>query len=90
MELKPMSPEMEELRSVIISSNLASCYLILELLKSERDETLNYDKFKSHWIGIYKSTYEKVSKMKPRKSSRKEFIEMVRTVNQEIKRKKEA
>ena len=39
MDLKQMSPEMDELRNVIISSNLASCYLVLELLKSEKNET---------------------------------------------------
>jgi len=70
MDLKPLSPELNELRNVVISSNLASCYLILELLKSEKNETLNYEKFRDHWIDIYKSTYGIVSKMKPRKSSR--------------------
>jgi hypothetical protein len=70
MDLKPLSPELNELRNVIIASNLASCYLILELLKSEKNETLNYEKFRSQWIDIYKSTHGIVSKMKPRKSSR--------------------
>jgi len=70
MDLKPLSPELNELRNVVISSNLASCYLVLELLKSEKNETLNYEKFRDHWIEIYKSTYGIVSKMKPRKSSR--------------------
>jgi hypothetical protein len=70
MELKPLSPELNELRNVIISSNLTSCYLVLELLKSDRDETLNYDKFKNHWIEIYKSTHGIISKMKPRRISR--------------------
>ena len=67
MDLKPISPEFDELRNVIISSNLTSCYLVLELLKSEKNESLLYEEFKSHWIDIYKSTYEIVSKMKPRK-----------------------
>ena len=70
MELKPLSPELNELRNVIISSNLASCYLSLELLKSDRNETLNYEKFRGQWIDVYKSTHGIVSKMKPRKSSR--------------------
>lgn len=70
MDLKPLPPELNELRNVIVASNLASCYLILELLKSEKNETLNYEKFRSQWIDIYKSTYGIVSKMKPRKSSR--------------------
>jgi hypothetical protein len=71
MELKPLSPEFNELRSVIISSNLTSCYLVLEVLKSGENETLNYEKFKHHWIDLYKSIYDIVSEMKPRKSSRK-------------------
>ncbi len=70
MDLKPLSPELNELRNVIIASNLASCYLVLELLKSEKNETLNYEKFRSQWIDIYKSTHGIVSKMKPRRSSR--------------------
>ncbi len=70
MDLKPLSPELDELRNVIIASNLASCYLILELLKSEKNETLNYEKFRSQWIDIYKSTHGIVSKMKPRRFSR--------------------
>ncbi len=70
MELKALSPELNELRNVVLSSNLASCYLVLELLKSEKNETLNYEKFRDQWIEIYKSTYGIVSKMKPRKSSR--------------------
>ncbi len=71
MELKPLSPELAELRNVILSSNLTSCYLVLQLLKSEKDETLIYDKFSSRWMDVYKSTYGIVSKMKPRTSSRK-------------------
>lgn len=70
MELKPLSPKLDELRNVIIASNLTSCYLVLELLKLEKDEILIYDKFRSHWMDIYKSNYEIVSKMKPRKSLR--------------------
>ena len=70
MELKPLSPKLDELRNVILSSNLTSCYLVLELLKSEKDETLIYDQFRSHWMDVYKSTYGIVSKMKPRKLSR--------------------
>ncbi len=70
MELKPLSPELSELRNVVISSNLASCYLVLELLKSDKNETLNYERFRDQWIDVYKSTYGIVSKMKPRKISR--------------------
>ena len=72
MDLKPLSPELNELRNVIISSNLASCYLVLEMLKSEKNETSLYKDFRDQWIDIYKSTYRVVSKMKPRKESRQE------------------
>jgi len=70
MDLKPLSPELDELRNVILSSNLTSCYLVLELLKLEKNETLIYDKFRSHWMDIYKSTYKIISKMESRKSTR--------------------
>jgi len=70
MELKPLSPELDELRNVIISSNLTSCYLLLEELAAGKGERINYEKFKTHWINVYKSTYNLVSKMKTRKSSR--------------------
>ena len=70
MDLKPLSPELNELRNVIISSNFASCFLVLEMLKSEGNDTPNYEKFRGQWINIYKSTHRVVSKMKPRKSSR--------------------
>ena len=72
MYLKPMSPEMDELRKVIITSNLTTCYLILELLRSEKNEITRYKDFRDQWIDLYKSTYGVVSKMKPRKASRKE------------------
>ena len=70
MELKPISQELSELRSVIISSNLTSCYLVLEELKSGDNDALSYEKFRRHWIDLYKNIYDIVSKMKPRKSSR--------------------
>jgi hypothetical protein len=72
MYLKPMSPEMDELRNVMITSNLTTCYLILEVLRSEKNETSVYKDFRDHWIEIYKSTYGMISKMKPRKTSREE------------------
>jgi predicted metal-dependent hydrolase len=86
MELRPLSPQINQLRNVIISSNLISCYLILELLKSEKSETLRYEESKSHWIDIYKSAYEIISKMKPRKYRDKEFSETVRVLDQKAKR----
>jgi len=87
MDLKPMPPEMDELRNVIISSNLSSCYLILEVLKSEKNETLTFEGFRNHWIDVYKSTYGMVSKMKPRKYRDKEFSEMVKVEDREAKGK---
>lgn len=46
MELTDLSPELNKLRNVIISSSLTSCYLILQELASMKDETLVYDKFR--------------------------------------------
>ena len=87
MDLEPMPPEMDELRKVIISSNLASCYLILEVLKSEKSEALTFEGFRNHWIDVYKSTYGMVSKMKPRKYRDKEFSEMVKVEDRKAKEK---
>jgi hypothetical protein len=71
MELKPLPPELSELRSVIISSNLTSCYLILNELALKEDENAHYEKFKAGWIDMYKDVYKLVSRMKTRESSRK-------------------
>ena len=67
MELNDLSPELNELRNVIISSNLTSCYLILQELTSLKDETLVYDRFRKHWMGTYKGFYGIVTQMKSRK-----------------------
>jgi hypothetical protein len=71
MELKSLTPELDELRNVIISSNLTSCYLILNELTLKEDQTVHYEKFRAGWIDTYKDVYKLVSKMKTRKSSRK-------------------
>ena len=71
MELTDLSPELNELRNVIISSNLTSCYLILQEITTLKDETLVYDRFRKHWLEMYKNFYEVVAKMKTRKSPRK-------------------
>ncbi len=68
MDLKQLSPEMEELRKVIISSNLTSCYLLLSRHDSEE---AYYEKFRVDWIDTYKEVYSIISKMKPRESERK-------------------
>jgi len=71
MELNNLSPELNELRNVIISSNLTSCYLVLQEITSLKDETLVYDRFRKQWLEVYKSFYEVVGKMRVRKSTRK-------------------
>jgi hypothetical protein len=71
MELKSLTPELDELRKVIISSNLTSCYLILNELALKEGETAHYEEFRAGWIDTYKDIYKLVSKMKTRKSSRK-------------------
>jgi hypothetical protein len=71
MELKSFTPELDELRKVIISSNLTSCYLILNELALKEGETTHYEEFRAGWIDTYKDIYKLVSKMKTRKSSRK-------------------
>lgn len=71
MELKDLSPELNELRTAIISSNLTSCYLILEAFASLKGDTLHYDRFRKHWLDTYKGFYGVVAKMKARRSPRK-------------------
>ena len=70
MELKSLPPELGELRNVIISSNLTSCYLILNELALKEGEKTHYEEFKVAWIDMYKDVYKLVSRMKTRKSSR--------------------
>ncbi len=70
MELKELSPELSELRNVIIASHLSTCYLLIEHLAPKEGETYRYEKFREDWIEMYKNVYKIVSKMKPRKSMR--------------------
>ena len=70
MDLKPLSPELQELRNTIISSNLTSCYLVLDELISSKGKRLFNEKFRKEWVDVYKEIYGRVSKMKTRKSSR--------------------
>ena len=70
MELKELSPDLNELRSVIIASHLSTCYLLLERLAPKETEPYRYEKFREDWIEMYKNVYKIVSKMKPRKSMR--------------------
>ena len=71
MELANLSPELKELRDVIISSSLTSCYLVIEELEDRKEKVLYYERFRSHWLEIYKGVYEIVAKMKTRRPSRK-------------------
>ena len=70
MELKSLSKELDELRKVIIASNLTTCYVILNELALKEGEVAHYEKFRTGWIDTYKDVYRLVSKMKTRKSSR--------------------
>lgn len=70
MELKSLSPELHELRNVILSSNLTSCYLILNAFVLKEGEGVHYEKFQADWINTFKDVYKLVSKMKARKSPR--------------------
>ena len=70
MELKSLSPELDEVRNVIISSSLTTCYLILSELALKEGETTHYEKLRAGWIDTYKDIYKLVSKMKKRKSPR--------------------
>jgi len=70
MEIRSLSPELDELRKVIISSNLTTCYVILNELTLKEGEAVHYEKFRTGWIDTYKDVYRLVSKMKTRKSSR--------------------
>jgi len=70
MELPKLSPDLHELRNVILSSSLASCYLVLQELAILKNEAIPYEKFRRHWLDTYKGFSEVVAKMKTRKSSR--------------------
>jgi len=70
MKLKPLSAETDELRKIIISSNLTSCYIMLEELLATKGERLFFDKFRARWIDIFKNVYDHVDRMKPRKDPR--------------------
>ncbi len=70
MELKKMSGDAAELRSVIIASSMASCYVILEHIAGRDDPSVRYEDFRRHWIGLYKSIYDQFSQWKPRGETR--------------------
>ena len=67
MEMMDLSPELNELRNVIITSHLTTCFLILDMKK---EKVYPYEQFRQEWIETYKNIYKLVSKMKVRKSSR--------------------
>ena len=70
MEMMDLPSELNEIRKVILSSHLTTCFLILEELAAQRGRTYHYERFRQEWIEIYKNAYKLVSKMKTRKSSR--------------------
>jgi hypothetical protein len=70
MEMKHLSPEFNELRNVILSSQLTSCFLTLEEIALEKGKTVHYLQFREHWIELYNNVYKLVSKMKVRDSER--------------------
>jgi hypothetical protein len=70
MKLKPLSPEIDELRKIMISSNLTSCYILLEEILAAKGERLFFDKFRVRWIDIFKNVYDHIDKMKPRREPR--------------------
>lgn len=70
MELKNLSDDATELRSVIIASSMVSCYLILEEMAAHRDLTVHYEDFRQQWIALHKSVYKTVSQWKPRGKGR--------------------
>jgi hypothetical protein len=65
-----LPPELTELRKIIISSHLTTCFLILDELALKRGKTYHYEGFRDEWIETYKNVYKLVSKMKTRKSLR--------------------
>lgn len=66
MELKPLPPELDELRSIIISTSLTSCFLLFEELTAAGGRKIYYDKFRARWIQVFKDVYGQISKMQPR------------------------
>ena len=70
MELKNLSADAAELRSVIIASSMASSYMILEEMAAHRETNVHYEDFREHWIALYKSIYKAVSQWKPRRQAR--------------------
>jgi hypothetical protein len=70
MELKSLPPELNELRNVIISSNLTTCYLVLNEIYLKEDKPIYYAQVREKWIEMYKDVFKLISKMKARKSLR--------------------
>ncbi len=64
MEPNDLSIELKELKEVIISSNLTTCYLIFEELLSAKEEMIHYQEFSEHWIDTYRDVYKLIAKMK--------------------------
>jgi hypothetical protein len=70
VELNNLSSEAAELRSIIISSSMTSCYLLMDQMLSQGDTTLHYEDFRREWIDLFKQVYKSVSRMRPRSEPR--------------------
>ncbi len=70
MELKSLSTEAAELRSVIIASSMTSCYLILEEMAANRELAVRYEDYRQRWIDLFKSIHKVVSQWRPREKTR--------------------
>jgi hypothetical protein len=49
MEMMDLPPELNEIRKIIISSHLTTCFLILEELAPQRKRTYHYQRFREEW-----------------------------------------
>lgn len=70
MELKELSSDAAELRSVIIASSMTSSFMILEEMAAHRELSVHYEDFRDQYLTLYKSIYKAVSQWKPRRQAR--------------------
>ena len=70
MELKNLSSEAAELRSIILASSMTSCYLIMERILAQGETAVHYEDFRRDWIGLLKEVHRLVSRMRPRSKAR--------------------
>jgi hypothetical protein len=70
VELDKLSSETAELRSIIMASNMTSCYLIMERIAAQGETGLYYEDFRRDWIDLFKEVHRLVSRMRPRRKAR--------------------